>query len=239
MASKSEVEEYYNKTWRDLDEKGLSKPNNRHLIIMDKLKTHGLKPDSNVLEIGCGIGTLSNLLSVYCKKGHITAVDISPETIKLAQYKFQNRRNLKFEVSDMSDWKHDNKFDIIVLPDVLEHIPYEQHNNLFEKLKSVCHVKTRILINIPHPIALEELRRTQKELLQIIDLPVHLDILCKSVYNIGYYINSVESYKVGFDQEDYQFICTINKDDIHPYKASSKIYQLFQFLKYKTRSLTR
>ena len=143
MTTKIEIEEYYNKTWKDLDDQGLTKPNPRHLVILDKLRQNGLTRKSNVLEIGCGIGTLSNLLAGYLTKGKITAVDISPETIELAKHKFKSRKNLEFQVSDMSNWSNHHIFDVIVLPDVLEHIPLDQHDNLFAKINTVSNVNTR------------------------------------------------------------------------------------------------
>ncbi len=233
MTTKIEIEDYYNKTWKDLDDQGLTKPNPRHLVILDKLKKNGLKRNSKVLEIGCGIGTLSNLLAGYLTNGKIIAVDISPETIELAKHKFKSRNNLEFQVSDMSDWSNKNTFDVIILPDVLEHIPLEQHDNLFSKIGKVSHVNTRLLINIPHPKALEYIIENRKELLQIIDIPIHTNVLSQNAANHGYYIESIESYSIGFDAEDYQFIHLRRNDFVKNYIERSKITRLIQLIKYK------
>lgn len=233
MATKSEIEEYYNKTWKDLDDKGLTKPNPRHLVILEKLRKNGLSRNSKVLEIGCGIGTLSNLLAGFLTKGKITAVDISPETIALAKHKFKNRKNLEFQVSDMSNWSNNNTFDIIVLPDVLEHIPLDQHDNLFDKINTVSNINTRLLINIPHPKALEYIIENRKDLLQIIDIPIHTNILSQNAVNHGYYIESLESYSIGFEAEDYQFISLRRNKYVKNYSERNKVTRLIQLLKYK------
>ena len=233
MATKSEIEEYYNKTWKDLDDQGLTKPNPRHLVILDKLRQNGLARNSNVLEIGCGIGTLSNLLAVYLTKGKITAVDISPETIALAKHKFKSRKNLEFQVSDMSNWSNHNTFDVIVLPDVLEHIPLDQHDNLFAKINTVSNLNTRLLVNIPHPKALEYIIENRKDLLQIIDIPIHTNILSQNAANHGYYIESLESYSIGFEAEDYQFISLRRNEYVKNYTERNKVSRLVQLIKYK------
>jgi trans-aconitate 2-methyltransferase len=233
MATKSEIEEYYNKTWKDLDDQGLTKPNPRHLVILDKLRKNGLARNSNVLEIGCGIGTLSNLLAGYLTKGKITAVDISPETIALAKHKFKSRKNLEFQVSDMSNWSNQNTFDVIVLPDVLEHIPLDQHDNLFAKINTVSNLNTKLLVNIPHPKALEYIIENRKDLLQIIDIPIHTNILSQNAANHGYYIESLESYSIGFEAEDYQFISLRRNEYVKNYTERNKVSRLVQLIKYK------
>ncbi|MFN0189351.1 MAG: class I SAM-dependent methyltransferase [Bacteroidia bacterium] len=233
MATKIEIEEYYNKTWKDLDDQGLTKPNPRHLVILEKLRQNGLTRNSNVLEIGCGIGTLSNLLAGYLTKGKITAVDISPETIELAKHKFKSRKNLEFQVSDMSNWSNSNTFDIIVLPDVLEHIPLDQHDNLFAKINAVSNATTKLLINIPHPKALEYFIENRKDLLQIIDIPIHTNVLSQNAANHGYYIESLESYSIGLEAEDYQFISLRRNEYVKNYTERNKVSRLVQLIKYK------
>ena len=72
--TKEQVKEYYD-TFKEHQKKlGI---NIRHRTILKNLKNAGLKPNSNVLEIGCGIGTVSHLilkqipvLLVLYKHGH-------------------------------------------------------------------------------------------------------------------------------------------------------------------------
>jgi cyclopropane fatty-acyl-phospholipid synthase-like methyltransferase len=237
MTTKSAVENYYNSTWKELEEKGLTKPNNRHYIILDYLKKHGLKNNSKALEIGCGIGTLSSLVGKHLKLGRLVAVDISPETIKLAQFKFKNQKNIQFEVSDMSNWENPEKFDIILLPDVLEHIPFDQYENLFRRLKKVSHDRTRILINIPHPSAIEYYQQNKPELLQIIDLPVHVDVLSKHVYEIGFMIDRIEPYSIDTDENNYQFIVLKNRKTFTNYNPTPKTKLFFQHWAYRLKAM--
>lgn len=231
MTTADEVRDYYSKTWKDLDDQGLTKPNTRHLMILDKARRNGLRRNATVLEIGCGIGTLSSVLGKYLTSGKLVAVDISPGAIDLARYKFGSQKNIEFQVSDMSDWENDKKFDFIFLPDVLEHIPLDQHDNLFKRLKKVSHPETMVFVNIPHPRMLRYCREHRPELLQIIDIPIPLDVLSKTVYENGFETHSMESYSIGFVSEDYQFL--VLKDDRHKsdWRESDKLTRAIQFYK--------
>ena len=66
----------------------------RHRRIFKTLKKFGIRPTDNILEVGCGIGTVSSLIIPHNRKGHYTAVDISPESIAIAKQQYeQNKRN--------------------------------------------------------------------------------------------------------------------------------------------------
>ena len=76
--SKEQVEEFYN-TFKEHQKKlGV---NIRHRTIFKNLRKAGLKNDSKVLEIGCGIGTVSGLILKYISQGSFVGVDISIESI--------------------------------------------------------------------------------------------------------------------------------------------------------------
>jgi SAM-dependent methyltransferase len=87
------------------------------------------KPEAgiNVLEIGCGeAGNLKPFLDLDCKA---TGIDISCHRIELAKefYKdYNNRENLQRICSDIYDVTPENKFDLIIMRDVIEHIPNQE-----------------------------------------------------------------------------------------------------------------
>lgn len=89
-----------------------------------------IKIDSktNVLEIGCGeAGNLKPFLDLNCKA---TGIDISCGRIELAKEFFKNhknRENLELICEDIYNVKTlDKKFDIIIMRDVIEHIPNQE-----------------------------------------------------------------------------------------------------------------
>jgi cyclopropane fatty-acyl-phospholipid synthase-like methyltransferase len=180
--------------------------NSRHLSILDKVMAAGLRPDHYVLEVGCGIGTVSSLLARQVPKGKVLAVDISPESISKAKKIWKNQENLSFEVSDMSDFdKGDQQFDFFVFPDVLEHIPVDQHQALFQKIQKHAHQDSVVFVHIPAPRYLQWMIDHEPEKLQVIDQPLDSGDLIKSLNNAGFYLEKMETYSVFFEEKDYQY----------------------------------
>lgn len=180
--------------------------NSRHLSILDKVMAAGLRPDHHVLEVGCGIGTVSSLLARQVPKGKVLAVDISPESISKAKKIWKSQQNLSFEVSDMSDFdKADQQFDFFVFPDVLEHIPVDQHQALFQKIQKHAHQDSVVFVHIPAPRYLQWMIDHEPEKLQVIDQPLDSGDLIKSLNNAGFYLEKMETYSVFFEEKDYQY----------------------------------
>ena len=180
--------------------------NSRHLNILDKVKAAGLRSNHSVLEVGCGIGTVSHLLANQVKNGNVMAVDISPESIQKAEVLWKDQSNLQFEVSDMSDFdKGGRTFDFFVFPDVLEHIPVDQHPRLFNNIQKHAHQDSVIFIHIPAPRYLQWMIENEPEKLQVIDQPLDSGDLIKSITSNGFYLEKMETYSIFFEEKDYQY----------------------------------
>ncbi len=187
--------------------------NSRHLSILDKAKQAGLKSNHRILEVGCGIGTVSHLLATQVPQGEVLALDISPESIEKARLLWKKQGNLKFDVSDMSDFNlPGEKFDFFVFPDVLEHIPVGQHARLFENIQRHAHADSVVLIHIPAPRYLEWMIANQPEKLQVIDQPLDTGTLVQTLSASGFYLEKMETYALFFQEKDYQyFVFRANK----------------------------
>lgn len=198
-----ELIDYYNKFVDRQEEFGV---NERHQSIVKRCLERGLKSNQNVLEIGCGIGTLTSILIPELSQGKLTAVDISDESIAIAKKKLGNYSNLT--LIDANAVEYDFKgeqFDFIVLPDVLEHIPFEFHHTLFKRLNELLRVGGKVLIHIPNPYH-SDWWRAQDRPMQIIDLSVHLPIIIENLKNTGLHITFLEIYSVWLNEGEYQFI---------------------------------
>lgn len=180
--------------------------NIRHRRIWRAAKAAGYRDGMRVLEIGCGIGTVTSLLARHNRTGQILAVDISPRSIAFAKRNLSDRQNVRFLVSDMSAFEHDGKFDFVVLPDVIEHIPLEQHPRLFATIARHLAPDGRVLINVPCAQLLEHLHLHDPKVLQVIDQPVHIDRLIMTVYAAGFALVSFVSYGLQFDHTEYHTI---------------------------------
>ena len=180
--------------------------NSRHLSILDKVKIAGLQSHHQILEVGCGIGTVSHLLATQVPQGKVVAVDISPESIEKAKHLWKAQKNLEFEVSDMSDFdKGAEKFDFFVFPDVLEHIPVDQHFRLFQNIQKHAHSDSVIFIHIPAPRYLQWMIENEPEKLQVIDQPLDSGDLVKNITANGFYLEKMETYSLFFEEKDYQY----------------------------------
>jgi cyclopropane fatty-acyl-phospholipid synthase-like methyltransferase len=219
IASKEQVEEFYN-TFKEHQKKlGV---NIRHRTIFRNLKKAGLQPNSNVIEVGCGIGTVSSLILKYISNGRFVGIDISNESIDLARKRNSAYKNAEFLVNDMSAFTHTTKFDFVVLPDVLEHIPVEQHHNLFKVLSAVTTKDATVLINIPEPNYLNWARKDHPEKLQIIDQSLSMQDLLNNSYPHGFKLFSMNSYCLQYTDIDYTSIILKKNMEKEHYQIKSK-----------------
>src|SRR5215211_321747 len=86
--------------------------NDRIYTLYRKVLGLGLKTDDSVLEAGCGIGTLTFLLSRKVRRGVIEAFDPSPKSIAFATQKIR-QANVHFAVGDALSYRpqHASSFD--------------------------------------------------------------------------------------------------------------------------------
>jgi len=203
MEDGEKVKSWYNTFSKNQLETGV---NLRHHTIMNYLYEAGFKSNSKVLEIGCGIGTLTGLLFQNLPKGKLVAADISDESIKIAKERIPNADKIDFYVTDMKDFTYPEKFDFIVLPDVMEHIPVEQHPGLFKTIEKHMHDDSIILINIPHPKALDYIRINTPEKLQIIDQSIGADTLISNAYANNLILTYYKAYSIFNEEADYVLV---------------------------------
>lgn len=200
MKTKDEVKDFYDKyTVNQVkNEKNL-----RHYTITSYLKKIGLKKNHNVLEIGCGIGALSELIFKQIPNGSFVGADISPKSIGIANERFKKHKNVEFIVSDMTDFTHSKKFDYIVLPDVLEHIPEEEHQNIIETIGKISTENTVVFINIPSPEHNDYLEKHEPDKLQVIDLQLSMGRLITHFENNGFMLDIFQKYSIFRKENDY------------------------------------
>lgn len=235
MEEKDKVVSFYDQFADKQEKTGI---NSRHLSILDKLVSAGLSSHHRVLEIGCGIGTVSHLIAKKVVKGSVLAVDISPESIQKAKELWKGQENLHFEVSDMQGFeKPQQQFDFFVFPDVLEHIPVEQHFAIFETIKRHSHRSSVIFIHIPAPRFLEWMIKNEPAKLQVIDQPLDSGRLVNTITDNGFYLDKMETYSVFYQEKDYQYFVFRNQNPITQTTPLDKWAVLAERMKIKLRHL--
>ena len=204
MKTAKEIEQFYDGYVDRQIDMGI---NSRHKSIRRWLKEFGLKPDFKVLEIGCGVGTQTELLlRDLGPDGKVLAMDISPKSIEVAKERLKKYRNVELVANDATEYDFEEKYDMIIMPDVIEHIPIELHSKLFKKLASVLKRNGKIIIHIPNPYYLQWVHKNRPELLQVIDQPIFTNILVDNIYPHGLYIHSLRTYDIWVKECDYQII---------------------------------
>lgn len=180
--------------------------NLRHRSILRRLVRAGLKSDHRVLEIGCGIGTLTGLIARRASRGSVLAIDISDKAVEMARAHLAGHRHVRFLVSDMSTFAVDERYNFIVLPDVLEHIPEATHERLFGILRAHLAPGGCICIHIPDPQAQEWLRKERPEALQIVDQSLAIAPMVERFARLGVILDRFERYSLWTREPDYDWI---------------------------------
>jgi 2-polyprenyl-3-methyl-5-hydroxy-6-metoxy-1,4-benzoquinol methylase len=100
----------------------------------------GLVEGKNVLDVGCGSGRLSKTL---LNRGFsVEAIDTDCKAVEISK-----KKGINSFLSDISDWETDEKFDCIILGDVLEHI--EDDLSAMKKIHGMLKANGCIIVNVP------------------------------------------------------------------------------------------
>jgi cyclopropane fatty-acyl-phospholipid synthase-like methyltransferase len=181
--------------------------NDRHRAIQAWLDRFGLAPGMDVLEVGCGVGTQTELIARSLRgRGRLLAVDLSPRSVELARARLSGHANVAFLAGDVTELELQDRFNVIVMPDVIEHIPLERHTRLFENVRSWLKEDGWVLIHMPNPFFQDWCRSHRPDLLQVIDQAVHLDTLLRHVEPNGLYVHHLETYAIWVPEGDYQVV---------------------------------
>ena len=209
--------------------------NDRIYSLYQRLLQHGLNASSNVLELGCGIGTVSYLISKTLKKGKLESVDISPASIQFAQKRLGNT-NRKFIAADVVHYSpHLKNIDYITLFDVIEHIPMDLHPTLFKNMSHYMEEQTQLLINIPSPKSIRYDEKHQPELLQVIDQAIPFNFILKNIEDNGLELIRFEDYSI-WVEGDYQFFL-IRKKKTYLHKRLADDRTFFEKVTNKLKQL--
>lgn len=109
---------------------------NYHQFFVDNVD-----PQDAVLDIGCGNGFLT--YDVAEKARSVTAIDLNEDNIEFAKRNF-NRDNIKYICGDASRLNFGEKFDVIILSNLLEHL--ENRHDFLRKIRGLA---DKFLIRVP------------------------------------------------------------------------------------------
>ena len=94
--------------------------NHRMTYILDQINTKNIK-NLKILDVGCGGGIVCEPLARLGAK--VTGIDFSPNNIKAAKiHSEKNKLKINYIYKDVEKLKLEEKFDIILMFEVLEHL---------------------------------------------------------------------------------------------------------------------
>ncbi|MDH3268312.1 MAG: class I SAM-dependent methyltransferase [Ignavibacteria bacterium] len=195
MKRKEEIKDFYDKFSKNLIRDKIY-PNPRHKKIISYLKKVFQNYNFNsALEIGCGIGIISEFIAKNIPS--VTGLDISEENIKFAK---ATNKKVSFYCSDFLDYPVKNNYDLITLFDVLEHIPKEIHPDVFRKISDLSNANSIIIMTIPDPYYLSYIREYSPEKLQLVDESIYPDEMIQIFKQNNLEVIMFEKY--GIDNAD-------------------------------------
>lgn len=96
----------------------------------------------SILEIGCGSGRYTKILSTKFKPETYLAVDISQGQIEKAR-EYVNDDKIEFICAEIQNLKLDRKFDLVFAGEVLMHINFKDIENVIQKM--ISYSKNKII----------------------------------------------------------------------------------------------
>ncbi len=147
--------------------------------------------NSQILDLGCGIGLVTERMALKAKDGFVRACDISEQniwyaqqTVKAANVEFR-RLDVLVEFQELQKWIS-APLDLVVLVDVLEHLPPQDHQPLFSNLRQILCDNGTMVLTYPSPQYQRHLRAENPAELQVIDEIIELEYLLTLAKNTGF-----------------------------------------------------
>jgi SAM-dependent methyltransferase len=190
MSKQSEVKEFYNNF---IDQRMVNYRlyGNRRIYEAAKFIKKYVSKNSNILDIGCGIGIATETVSKINKSGNTWACDISDKNIAYAKNTVRNKR-INFVVADIiNDFQLikeiiTSPIDLIMMIDVIEHLPPGNLESLFNNFSTITNQDSLIILTYPSPEYQNYLRVNQPEELQVIDENIYISDLERYAIRSGF-----------------------------------------------------
>ncbi len=161
-------------------------------IIDTILGNAGVKENINVLDVACGTGVL---FPYYLQRNvkSITAVDLSPEMVKIAKSKFSQA---DIVCDDAESISFDRQFDVIMIYNAFPHFP--NPSMLIENLSK--YLKSGGRISIAHGMSKKELdeihMKSAGKVSNILPECEELAELLNPIFNVDIKISNNKMYQV-------------------------------------------
>ncbi|MEM7532467.1 MAG: class I SAM-dependent methyltransferase [Chloroflexota bacterium] len=104
-----------------------------------------IQPEERVIDIGCGLGAVAYTVAQESGASKVVGIDLSAKSIAMAQERHQHPK-VDYRVGDALVDLPDEAFDLVILSNVLEHLPGRPE---FLRRVQAALSPSRILIRVP------------------------------------------------------------------------------------------
>ena len=115
---------------------------------LDLLGQIQLDEPKRIVDLGCGPGNVTDILSQRWADAHVVGVDSSPEMLAKASVDYSH---IDWQEHDVSKWQPDGKFDLIYSNACLHWL--DNHNDLFPRLMSHVLSGGMLAVQMPNNFA--------------------------------------------------------------------------------------
>lgn len=200
-----------------------------------------VKPHSNVLDFGCGSGTLSILKQKGC---HLTGIDFSKKALEIA--KNVNGYDSVF-CGDIKDYNGPKEyFDCIVSLDVFGHIPFEDKDATIQVLKKYLK-RDGVMVHGIECGNVDYGKMTREQLKEFVDVDGHVGVedklsninRFKKYFNyvegdvrfciensVDEYIKQADSYGRDFDEYLISYLKGMNEEEKLAFNVANGLVQM-------------
>lgn len=102
----------------------------------------------SILDVGCGDGTLGNLLREKINDTYIVGCDISEKSVELSRPFYDKVYQINIEEDNLKEKIEKNGFDYIICVEVLEHLMYPEV--ILKKSKELLSKEGHIIVSFPN-----------------------------------------------------------------------------------------
>jgi 2-polyprenyl-3-methyl-5-hydroxy-6-metoxy-1,4-benzoquinol methylase len=160
-----------------------------------------------VLEIGCGVGIIAGHLKSIV--GSYVGLDISARNIEIAR-EYVTDPKFEFRVLDVIEQPEKledaGRFDVVLMPDVIEHIPKERYAKVFGVIESHLEPDGVALLTFPSPEYQEYLKANDPSALQVVDETVELsDLLAHTSLKVHHF-----AYRDAWNRNQYVHLALVS-----------------------------